>query len=208
VLILVRHGATEWSATGRHTGRTDVPLTADGEAQARAVGRWLDDIVRGRARLVLCSPKARAVRTAELAGLTPFELDEDLVEWDYGDYEGLTSEQIHRSVPGWTVFSEPCPNGETAQAVARRCDRVLALLSDRVGEEAIVDYGRTAVAVVLVSHGHLLRSLAARWLGREVPAGAELELGTAAICLLGSEHRTHTLRRWNLPNPGEPAADL
>jgi broad specificity phosphatase PhoE len=217
MFILVRHGETEWSASGRHTGRSDIPLTATGERQAQALAPWLRSTIGPRRRIVLCSPKRRAVHTAELAGLTPFDLDADLVEWDYGDFDGLTTEQIRSQVPGWTVFTRPCPNGETASHVASRCDRVLTMVLSSVPEDDLVsDPGSgigkpgsaadPGVAVVLVSHGHLLRVLAARWLGRSVRAAAELELGTAAVCVLGREHGTHTLRGWNLPNPLVPPA--
>jgi broad specificity phosphatase PhoE len=215
MFILVRHGETEWSATGRHTGRTDIPLTPTGEMEAEALRPWLAQTTAGRRRIVFCSPKQRALRTAELAGLAPCEVDDDLVEWDYGAYEGLTTEQIRQQAPGWTVFSELCPGGETAAQIAARCDRVLARIYDQLGGDALIeaDKGRddgdaAGVAVVVVSHGHLLRSLAARWLGQEVAAGAALELGTAAMCLLGIEHGTHTLRRWNLPNPLRPLAPV
>ena len=196
-LILVRHGETEWSRDRRHTGRTDIPLDSDGKRQARALAGPLGKL-RGRAQgrtTVLVSPLVRAVRTAELTRLAPFELDADLVEWDYGAYEGLTTEQIRAAVPGWSVFTHPCPGGETHQEVAQRCDRVL----DRV-----VTAGQDGAALaVLVSHGHLLRSLAARWLGRPVADGAELPLETAAVCVLGHEYGSRTLQRWNVANPTE-----
>jgi probable phosphoglycerate mutase len=124
----------------------------------------------------------------------PFTVDPDLVEWDYGEYEGLTTAEIRRAVPGWTVFTHPCPGGETADEVAARCDRVL----DRVDR-------RSEATVVVVGHGHSLRSLAARWLDRPVADGRELELSTAAVCVLGYEHGAATLRRWNVANPTEEA---
>jgi broad specificity phosphatase PhoE len=196
-VVLIRHGSTEWSRAGRHTGRTDVPLDSDGKRQARALAGPLGK-VRGRAAgrtTVLVSPLVRAVRTAELTRLAPFELDADLVEWDYGAYEGLTTAQIREQVPGWSVFTHPCPGGETHQEVAQRCDRVL---------ERVVASGQDGTALaVLVSHGHLLRSLAARWLGRPVADGAELPLATAAVCVLGHEHGSRTLQRWNVANPIE-----
>jgi broad specificity phosphatase PhoE len=195
VVVLVRHGTTEWSATGRHTSHTDVPLTQAGTEQARALRAWLAPVTgRPGGWVALTSPRQRAVRTAELAGLVPFTVDPDLVEWDYGAYEGLTTAQIRREVPGWTVFSHPAPGGETADQVAARCDRVL----DRV---ALLP----AATVVVVGHGHALRALTARWLGRPVAAGAELQLSTAAVCVLGYEHGAATLRRWNVANPTEEA---
>ena len=196
-LVLVRHGSTEWSSAGRHTGRTDVPLDPVGERQAGALAGLLGPLLAagpaGTGRPpVLVSPLVRAVRTAELAGLVPYRVDDDLAEWDYGAYEGLTTSQIREQVPGWTVFSQPCPGGESAADVAARCDRVL-------GRVAAVD----APLTVLVAHSHLLRSLAARWLGRPVADGAVLPLETASVSVLGHEHGGRTLRRWNIANPAE-----
>ena len=193
--VLVRHGTTEWSAAGRHTSRTDLSLTTAGVEQAIALRAWTAPLLgRPGGCAVLASPRQRAVRTAELAGLVPFTVDPDLVEWDYGEYEGLTTAEIRRAVPGWTVFTHPCPGGETADEVAARCDRVL----DRVDR-------RSEATVVVVGHGHSLRSLAARWLDRPVADGRELELSTAAVCVLGYEHGAATLRRWNVANPTEEA---
>ncbi len=194
MVVLVRHGTTEWSRAGRHTGLTDVPLDADGKRQARALA---GPLARLRSRepggcLVLVSPLVRAVRTAELAGLAPFELDADLVEWDYGSYEGLTTAQIREQAPGWSVFTQPCPGGETHDQVAARCDRVLERVT-----------GGGTELVVLVAHGHLLRSLAARWVGRPVADGSMLRLGTATTSVLGYEHGGRSLHRWNVANPTE-----
>jgi broad specificity phosphatase PhoE len=194
LVLLVRHGTTEWSAAGRHTSRTDLPLTEAGIEQAVALRAWVAPLVHRGSAAILCSPRLRAVRTAELAGLVPFTVDPDLVEWDYGAYEGLTTAEIRRQVPGWTVFTHPCPGGETADQVAARCDRVL----ERVA-------GLAEATVLVVGHGHALRALAARWLGRPVAAGAELQLSTAAVCVLGHEHGAATLRRWNVANPTEEA---
>ena len=193
-VVLVRHGSTEWSRHGQHTGRTDIPLDGDGKRQARALAAPLERLGRRTSgdRLVLVSPLVRAVRTAELAGLGPFELDADLVEWDYGAYEGLTTAQIRELAPGWSVFTQPCPGGETHEDVAARCDRVLARLA-----------GAGAELAVLVAHGHLLRALAARWLDRPVADGAMLRLGTAATCVLGYEHGSRSVHRWNIANPTE-----
>jgi probable phosphoglycerate mutase len=191
LVVTVRHGETEWSRAGRHTGRTDLPVDRQGERQAAALRPVLAPLLeRPGGAVVLSSPLQRATRTAELAGLVPYTVDDDLHEWDYGAYEGLTTQQIRETAPGWTVFSAPCPGGETADDVAARCDRVL-------GRIATAD----AAVVVLVAHGHLLRSLAARWLGRPVADGALLELGAGAVCVLGEEHGGRTLRRWNLANP-------
>src|SRR5690349_6393957 len=149
-LWLVRHGATEWSVAGRHTSVTDLPLLPEGERTATAL--------RGRLaavdfRLVLTSPRQRARHTAELTGFADAEVTDDLAEWAYGDYEGLTTAQIRESVPGWTVWTHPSPGGESADQVADRCDRVVA--------RARQTPGRT----MAFAHGHLLRVLAARWLG-------------------------------------------
>jgi broad specificity phosphatase PhoE len=181
---LIRHGATEWSESGRHTGRTDIPLTPDGERAAAALRPLLD---RLPAALALSSPRQRACRTAELAGITP-QIDDDLQEWDYGDYEGLTTPQIREREPGWTIWSGGVPGGETAAQVAARADRVIAR-------------ARAAAAagspVLLFAHGHLLRVLGARWLAEPPTFGQHLLLGTAAICVLGYERGTPALARWN-----------
>ncbi|MFF5987815.1 acid phosphatase [Prauserella flavalba] len=190
VLLLLRHGQTEWSATGRHTGRTDLPLTAVGERQAHAAGRTYALMHGGTApALVLSSPRERAVRTAELAGLSVDETTEDLAEWDYGDYEGLTTPQIRESVPGWTVWSHPMPGGESAAQVTERADKVL----DRV---------RTALAggdVVLVGHGHFSRVLIARWLGLGASAGVHFKFDPASITVLGDERGKPQIQHLNVP---------
>ena len=190
--MLVRHGATEWSTAKRHTGRTDVPLSPDGERQAVALAQPMAALAARGPITVLCSPLQRAWRTAELAGLVPYALDDDLVEWDYGAYEGLTTPQIRAEVPGWTVFTAPSPGGETAEDVAIRCDRVLARIEQRSDPTA---------TMVVVAHSHLLRSLTARWLGRPVADGGLLELGVATTSVLGHEHGFRTIRHWNLANP-------
>ncbi|MEZ0578580.1 histidine phosphatase family protein [Nocardioides sp. MH1] len=179
-LWLVRHGATEWSEAGRHTSVTDLPLLPDGEETARGLAARLAGVDFG---LVLSSPRRRARRTAELAGFDP-EVTEDLAEWAYGDYEGLTTE-IRRSVPDWTVWTRPCPGGETAAEVAARCDRVV--------ERARSTGGRTLV----FAHGHLLRVLAVRWLGLPPEDGRLLRLDTARISVLGYERDTAVVLRWN-----------
>lgn len=181
-LWLVRHGATEWSVAGRHTSVTDLPLTDEGEQQAKAAATKLAGI---EFELVLTSPRQRARRTAELAGFPDAVVDEDLAEWDYGDYEGLTSAEIHESVPGWTVFTRPCPGGESADEVAARLDRVIA--------RARATRGR----VLVFGHGHALRVLTARWLGMPAVVGAHFVLGTGTASTLGSEHGVPAVRRWN-----------
>ncbi len=190
-LVLVRHGETEWSAAGRHTGRTDVPLTDRGEAQARALGPAL---ARLDLALALCSPLQRARRTAELAGLAP-ELDEDLVEWDYGGWEGLSTAQVRErlSDPSWTVFDDGvvpgATPGETVEEVAARASRVLRR----------VDGALPGGDVVLVAHGHLLRILAATRLRQEPRFGAHLLLHPATLCVLGEEHGVPAVEQWNAP---------
>jgi probable phosphoglycerate mutase len=188
---LVRHGETEWSRSGQHTGRTDLPLTDRGTDEARALRPLLADL---DPCLVLCSPKARARRTAELAGLRVDEVDDDLVEWDYGDYEGLTTAEIREADPGWTVFRGPNPGGEEAYAVGARADRVL----QRVVDAVVNGDGRP---VVLVGHGHFSRVLGVRWIGWPATAGACLQLDSAAPSVLGVQHAAPVIVHWNLPNP-------
>ncbi len=179
---LVRHGATEWSTNGRHTGRTDVPLTAEGQREAASLYPRLD---RQRFALVLCSPLSRARNTARLAGFVHALLDDDLLEWDYGDYEGLTSDQIQARDPGWTIFTGSVPNGETAEQVGARAQRVL----DRC---AAVE-GR----VLLFAHGHILRVLSAVALSFGPRDGAHFMLDPATISVIGTEHGARALSRWN-----------
>jgi broad specificity phosphatase PhoE len=185
---LIRHGQTEWSRDGRHTGRSDIPLTPHGEDEARALAPLLAKL---DPVLVLSSPRTRARHTADLAGLRVDDVTEDLGEWDYGDYEGRTSAQIHEQVPGWTVFTHPVPNGESAADVGERADRVLHRAAEAV----------TRGPVVLVSHGHFCRVLGARWIGLGVRAGANLLLNEAAPCVLGADKGEPVLARWNQPNP-------
>ena len=179
---LVRHGQTEWSASGRHTSTTDLPLTPDGEAAARALAPRLASTSFD---LVLTSPRERARRTAELAGFPSAELDPDLVEWDYGDYEGVTTDEIRESVPDWTVWTHPCPGGETAEQVGARLDRVVV--------RAEAAEGRTLV----FAHGHSLRVLTARWLGLPVVDGRLFRLDTATVSVLGHERESPVILRWN-----------
>ncbi|HEY2298461.1 MAG TPA: histidine phosphatase family protein [Jatrophihabitans sp.] len=187
-LWLVRHGQTEWSRDGRHTGRTDIPLTPLGEQQARALAGMM---ARVKPALVLCSPRERARRTAELAGLEIDELTEDLSEWDYGDYEGRTSAEIHETDPGWTIFKDGAPGGETHEQVRTRADRVLARAAATLPDGP----------VVLVAHGHISRVLGARWIGLPVSDGANLLLNEAAPSLLGAEKGVPVIAHWNRPNP-------
>jgi probable phosphoglycerate mutase len=195
-VILARHGETEWSASGQHTGgKTDIPLTPHGEEQAKALGPLLARSLRGRQpALALTSPLQRAARTAGLAGV-PAEPDPDLCEVDYGDFDGLTTPQIRVEHPGWTVWSGLLPHGETLTQVAERADRVLARVRAAL----------PAGDVVLFGHGHLLRILAARWLELPPDGGRLLALNTATLSILGTEHGGPVLARWNLPNPLEDA---
>lgn len=185
---LIRHGETEWSRNGRHTGRTDLPLTELGERQAIAVRQIVGDL---KPSLVLSSPRQRAQRTAELAGIAVDRIDEDLAEWDYGDYEGLTSAQIQEQVPNWTVWTDPCPGGETAGQVQERADRVLALAAKHAD----------AGPVVLFAHGHISRVLGTRWIDLPITGGAKLALDTAAPSVLGAHHEVPVITHWNIPNP-------
>jgi probable phosphoglycerate mutase len=190
-LLLLRHGATEWSASGKHTGRTDVPLTSLGEQQAARLAGLIAD--RNFA-LVLASPLRRAQQTAQRAGLLHIETDDNLVEWDYGGYEGLTTAQIRAILPGWSLWRDGVPAhadgepGESASDVGWRADRVIA--------RVLPVLGRGDVA--LVSHGHFLRVLAARWLSLAPTGGAMLALDTGSVSVLGFEHGAHVLRHWNL----------
>lgn len=195
-LLLVRHGETEWSREGRHTGRTDLPLTGTGEDQARALAPLL---ARRRIAAVLCSPLRRAVRTAELAlpGGRGTVLEPRLQEWDYGGYEGLTTPEIHAQRPGWDLWHDGVPTGdaghpgETLAAVGHRCDEVLAV-ADAARNDTDGD-------VLLVAHGHVLRVLTARRLGQHPAAGALYRLETATLSVLGTEHGRPVLLGWNIP---------
>jgi probable phosphoglycerate mutase len=187
-IVLARHGETEWSRDGRHTGRTDVPLTETGRRQALqlrdALAEW--DFVR-----VLSSPLGRALETCRLAGLGErAETTEDLLEWDYGDYEGITTAEIREQRPDWYLWRDGCPNGEDAAAVGARVDRVIDSIADLDGP------------VALFAHGHVLRVLAARWLGLGPEAGALLALDTGTLSVLGYERETRVIRRWNAPVSG------
>lgn len=182
-VLLVRHGQTEWSASGRHTSRTDLPMTPDGEEQARGLRARLVDTEISH---VLASPRRRALRTAEIAAVgVDIDTDPDLVEWDYGEYEGLTTKEIRETVPGWTVFTGTCPGGESLAQVAVRADRLVARLRELDG------------VVLVVAHGHLLRVLAARWCGLDPLVGRHLELDVATVSQLGTERSTPTIEVWN-----------
>ncbi|MFE4459107.1 acid phosphatase [Nocardia tengchongensis] len=192
-LIVLRHGETAWSAARRHTGRTDIPLTEIGEAQARSAGTLLRGLDLSNP-LVLSSPRQRALRTAELAGLTGVIVDDDLAEWDYGEYEGLTTPEIQRMSPGWTIWTGAVPEGESAEHVRKRADHVLATV---IPELATRD-------VVLVGHGHFSRALIARWAEFEVVEGRRFFLSTAAVTVLGHDHDARTVLAHNLVAPLDP----
>jgi len=182
-LYLVRHGETEWSRARRHTGRTDVPLSPAGEAEARALGAHLDGLEVDR---VLASPLARATTTARLAGFGErLETTRALLEFDYGEYEGLTTPQIRAGRPGWDLFRDGCPGGETAGAVAERARRLVAELTDGDGR------------VMLFGHGHQLRILTTCYLGLPTDAARHLFLGTASVSVLGREHDWPAVLLWN-----------
>ena len=183
MLVLVRHGETEWSRDKRHTGNTDVPLTAAGREQALLAGRSL---VGREFALVLSSPLQRARETAELTGLgARVEVVDDLREWDYGAIEGRTTEEVREERPGWEIWSDGPPGGETVDALGARADAVIARALDADGD------------VIAFAHGHLLRVLGARWIGQPAAFGGSLALGTAAVCELGFERERRVLWLWN-----------
>jgi broad specificity phosphatase PhoE len=185
-VVLVRHGETEWSANGRHTSTTDLELTPTGEEQAREIGTRLS----GRTfAAVLSSPRRRARRTAEVAGLAVTAVDDDLAEWDYGSYEGLTTAQILTDRPDWSLWTDGGPGGESPDQITVRVDRLLARV------RPLLSTGDVA----LVGHGHCLRVVAARWVGLPANGGALLKLDTATLSELGWEHGRPVVLHWNLP---------
>ncbi|MBB3663934.1 putative phosphoglycerate mutase [Prauserella sediminis] len=189
-ILLLRHGQTEWSATGKHTSHTDVPLTGVGERQAHAAGRTYAVLHGGTApALVLCSPRVRAQDTARLAGIDVDETCDELAEWDYGEYEGITTEQIHRNVPDWTLWTDGAPNGETPAQVAARADRVLERARKTL----------TDGDVVLIGHGHFSRVLIARWLGLDAALGEGFRVDPASISALGYDRGAPQIRHLNVP---------
>jgi probable phosphoglycerate mutase len=178
---LIRHGETAWSLSGQHTSRTDLSLTSEGVRRAMQ----LRDILAGRAFApVLSSPMKRAMATGQMAGYFP-EAYDDLREWDYGDYEGLTSAEIQKTAPGWTIWTGAVPGGESIAQVSARADRVIERASNSNHD------------VALFGHGHMLRVLAARWIGMDASAGQRLALSTGSISVLGFEHATRVIRLWN-----------
>jgi broad specificity phosphatase PhoE len=184
-VFLIRHGETEWSLSGRHTGVTDIPLTENGRAVAKQLAPILATITLAR---VLTSPLQRARQTCELAGLGErAEIDADLVEWNYGNYEGLTSNEIEEKEPGWILFTDGCPGGESPEHVSRRVDSVL----ERVRSEG--------TNVALFAHGHFFRVFAARWLGLPPAAGRHFLLDTATLSVLSYYRGIPAIKRWNAP---------
>jgi len=190
LIYLVRHGETAWTVSRQHTGLTDIPLTEAGERDAKRLGEHLRDLAGAR---VFTSPLQRARRTCELAGFgAGAVVDLDLVEWDYGDYEGLTSKQIRHQRPGWRLFQDGCPNGESIEQIGERADRVVARLR-ALDRNAVV-----------FSSGHFSRVLAARWLGLPPADGRLFTLNTTTLSILGYEHDRSepVLRLWNDARPG------
>jgi probable phosphoglycerate mutase len=185
-IVLVRHGETEWSLSGQHTSHTDLPLLDRGRADAEALGPMLEEFDFA---LVLSSPMQRALDTCKLAGLGDrVEIDRDLMEWDYGDYEGVTTPDIRKTVPGWRVWTHESPNAETADQVGARADKVLHRC------RPIVDQGRD---VALFGHGHMSRVVAARWIDLEPSDGMLLALHAGSLSVLGHERETPVIERWN-----------
>jgi broad specificity phosphatase PhoE len=186
-VVLVRHGETEWSRDGRHTGKTDIPLTEEGRRQAKALAPAL---TAWKFSLVLTSPLQRAADTCRLAGYgNQAQTRPDLVEWDYGRYEGLTSQQIEQIRPNWSLWRDGGPGGEKPADVGRRVDRVIA------------EVRRVDRNVLIVAHGHVLRVLTARWLGEAPAGGRHYALQAAALSVLGYEHQNPVIWRWNQPPP-------
>jgi broad specificity phosphatase PhoE len=181
-LWLVRHGETEWSRDGRHTSVTDLPLTERGVADARALASRLAGTSFD---LVLSSPRLRSLHTAELAGFDDPVVDEDLAEWVYGDYEGVTTAEIRRSVPNWSIWTHGVPGGESADQISVRLDRVVSRVRAHGG------------CCLCFGHGHGLRALAARWIGQPVDEGRFFALDTGTVSMLGYEREFPVMRRWN-----------
>ncbi|GGM06535.1 histidine phosphatase family protein [Micromonospora yangpuensis] len=187
-IMLIRHGETEWSASRRHTSYTDLGLTDNGVRQARALRAAL---AGHRFAAVLASPRARALRTADLAGLRVDDVDDDLVEWNYGRYEGRTTAEIRGERPDWVIWTDGCPDGESPEQVGARLDRILARVT------GLLEQGDVA----LVAHAHSLRVAGARWIGLPAAGGGLLRLDTATVSALGHEHGRRVILRWNQAPP-------
>jgi len=186
-LVLARHGATEWSRNGRHTGRTDLPLLDDGRRDAERLRGPLAERTFAK---VLSSPLSRALDTCKLAGLgDQVELTENLLEWDYGEYEGVTTVDIRKERPGWNLWTDGCPGGESSADVGARMDELIDELIETDGD------------IALFGHGHALRVLATRWIGLPPENGALFVLSTGTLSVLGSEHEWHAFSSWNGPVP-------
>src|SRR4030095_627304 len=184
-VVLVRHGETEWSLSGQHTGTTDIPLTERGREEARLLQPLL---ANGDFAAVLSSPLQRARVTCELAGLGErMQIDPDLIEWNYGDYEGLTPKQIHHTAPGWMLFRDGCPTGEGPEQVGARADRLICKVHAVEGP------------VALFAHGHILRVFAARWIGLPPSGGQHFLLNTSTVSVLSHYRGTRAVKRWNAP---------
>ena len=184
-VFAIRHGETAWSLSGQHTGTTDIPLTDNGR---RLAERMRPVLAKNAFTLVLCSPMQRARETCELAGLGDMAvIDNDLVEWNYGEYEGLTPKQIHETAPGWLIFGDGCPGGETAEQVGARVDRLIARVREAASD------------VALFAHGHVLRVLVARWIGSPAGAGQHFLLDTGTLCILGYYRDIPAVKVWNGP---------
>jgi broad specificity phosphatase PhoE len=182
-LVLIRHGETEWSRSGQHTGRTDLPLTETGRNEARSISAAVADFDFSHA---FASPLQRAWETAELVGLHPVR-DDDLLEWDYGQYEGITTAETRQTIPDWSVWTHEILGGESADEVGGRADRAIDRLSQLNGPVAVI------------AHGHFLRIFAARWLDLDAREGRRLVLNTSTLSLLGWERENRVIRRWNDP---------
>ncbi len=182
---LIRHGETEWSLSGQHTGLTDIPLTEKGRSVAKL---WKPILSEENFALVLASPLRRAQETCELAGLSDrAQIDPDLIEWNYGEYEGLTPQQIHATRPGWSIFTDGSPGGETPEEIETRIDRVIRKVRATDGH------------IALFSHGHLLRAFAARWIGLRASDGSRFLLDTATLCVMSYYRGIPAIKRWNVP---------
>ena len=189
-IYLVRHGETEWSLSGQHTGMTDIPLTENGKRMAKELEPFF---AKQKLSLVLTSPLERARMTCELAGLgDKAEVDPNLMEWDYGEYEGLTREQIHTQSLNWMIFKDGCPGGESPKQVEKRADQVIARINKAEG------------TVVLFAHGHILRVLVSRWLGFSAEAGSHFLLDTGTISILSYYEGCQAVKQWNAPLVSAP----
>lgn len=192
-LVLLRHGETEWSKSGQHSGRTELELTDNGRAQATAAGQALNELHLVNP-MVITSPRRRAVSTAELAGLTVDEKSPLIAEWDYGSYEGLTTAQIHQSRPGWLIWTHACPDGESVAQVSDRADRAVALALEHMARRD----------VLFVGHGHFSRAVITRWLELPLSEGSRFAMIAGSIAVCGFEHHVRQLSALGYPHPVAP----